>query len=101
MEEKNTPIVKYNNGTIGAAIFKQQGEDGKNYYSVCMQRSYKKKGTEEWIRESVNMFPDDMLKAAEVLRVTYNMLVEYLHKNKAEKQDFPKQAIEDADNIPF
>lgn len=98
-EGKNTPILGRRNGNLNFSIFKQE-KDGKNYYSVCFQRSYKKEGQEEWIRETVNMFPQDLLRLGLLAQGAYNELIAWLQAHKSTPADHSAQQMQDGD-IPF
>lgn len=99
IEAKNPPILSKRDGNLNFSIFKQE-KDGKNYFSVCFQRSYQKEGQEEWIRETVNMFPTDLLRLALLANGAYNDLIAWLQANKQPKKEHPAQQMQD-DEIPF
>jgi hypothetical protein len=96
MNEK--PIIQRKDGNLNFSVFAKTSQDGKTYYSISFQRSYKKKGTEEWNRETVNMFPDDLLKLSSLASVTYTDIVAHTRKSKATPT---YTAPEFNDDIPF
>ena len=96
MNEK--PIINRRDRNISVSVFKQE-KDGKTYYSVCLQRSYKAKDSEEWTQETINLFPDDLLKLANLSRCVYTDIIAYAQKNKIPSAEYPAQTLED--DIPF
>lgn len=71
----NTPIIKERDGLISTSVFTRDVDiNGRQttFYSVSVQRAYKKKGDTEYTRESINLDSDDLLKMANLLTETYN-----------------------------
>ena len=96
MNEK--PIIQRKDSNLSFAVFKNETEDGKTYYSIQFQRSYKKKDSEEWTQEKVKLFPDDLLKVSNLASVIYTDLVAYSRKQK-ENPTYTAPKFEDT--IPF
>lgn len=96
MNEK--PIIQRKDSNLSFAVFKNETEDGKTYYSIQFQRSYKKKDSEEWTQEKVKLFPDDLLKVSNLASVIYTDLVAYSRKQK-ENPTYTTPKFEDT--IPF
>lgn len=96
MAEK--PIINRRDGNISISVFKKE-KDGKGYYSVCLQRSYKAKDAQDWTREQINLFPDDLLKLANLSRCAYTDIVAHAQQNKATATEYPAQTFDDA--VPF
>ena len=92
--EKQQPIIKRKDGQLSFAVFKFNTEDNKVHYSIQVQRSYKKKGSEEWIQENISMFPDDLLKLSNLATTTYtdiraDMFKDNKNYSKPENTDIP------------
>lgn len=76
------PIIQRKNENLNFSVFQNTTQDGKAYYSIQLQRSYKKKGQQDWTRETINLFPDDLLKLANMSSVVYTDIVAHTQKNK-------------------
>ncbi len=85
MNEK--PIIQRKDGNINMSVFYNIGSDGKGYYSITLQRSYKKKGSEEWTRETIGMFQDDLLKLENIAGCTYTDIKADEYKRKQAAKD--------------
>ncbi|MBO7733080.1 MAG: hypothetical protein J6S67_11020 [Methanobrevibacter sp.] len=72
--EKQPPVINRKDKGISFSVFKRES-NGKQYYSVCLQRSYKKKDATEWTRETINLFPDELLMLSNLAQCTYTDLV--------------------------
>jgi len=53
-----SPFLSTRSKSISISFFKRE-KDGKEYATACLQRSYQDKNG-EWVRESINLFPDDL-----------------------------------------
>ncbi len=110
--EKNKPVIQNRDRLLSASVFSREVDfksDG-NYqtvYSVCVQRSYQKKDSQEWFRENINLSPDECLRLANLLIQTYNRLITHVQEQKksAQSADYPAQPMETPadlnDDIPF
>lgn len=49
------PTQKIRKGKFSAAIF-----ENENGTSVNIQKSYKKKGSEEWVNQNISVFPEEI-----------------------------------------
>lgn len=89
MNEK--PIIQRKDGNISMSVFYNATEDGKGYYSIQLQRSYKKKDDQDWTRETINMFPEDLLKLENISGCTYTDIKadEYKRKQTAKDTSIP------------
>lgn len=92
---------------ISVSIFKKEGTDAQGkpetYYSACLQRSYKKKDGDEWQRETINLYPDDLPKLSNLAQEGYNALLKYTNAQKQSKSDFTPaqyQAAKDGNLTP-
>lgn len=92
------PIISRKDSNLSFSVFKNTTQDGKVYYSIQFQRSYKKKGAQDWTRETINLFPDDLLKVSNLASVTYTDIVADTRKSKGT----PNYTAPEFDNsIPF
>lgn len=105
----NKPILTTRDRTLSVSIFKKQatGNDGQEhtFYSACLQRSYKDKNG-EWQRESINIYPDELLKVSALTMRAYNQLSLALQQEKeiaqASGKEYPAQQMDELnDFVPF
>ena len=100
----NAPVIKIKDFGVSTAVFEWANQDGKKSYSIALQRSYKKKDAQDYTEETINMYPEDLLKFAALLTRTYNELVDYRNVNRqsapAATQAAPQASVSD-DSIPF
>ena len=87
----DTPIIQRKDGNISMSVFYNHTTDGKGYYSIQLQRSYKKKDDQDWTRETISMFPEDLLKLENMSGCTYTDIKadEYKRKVAAKNSDVP------------
>ena len=100
----NAPVIKIKDFGVSTAVFEWANQDGKKSYSIALQRSYKKKDAQDYTEETINMYPEDLLKFANLLIRTYNDLADYRNTNKSTPQPTPQAAPQPAasdDSIPF
>ena len=104
----NAPVIKIKDFGVSTAVFEWANQDGKKSYSIALQRSYKKKDAQDYTEETINMYPEDLLKFANLLIRTYNDLADYRNTNKATPQATPQPTPQAApqpaasdDSIPF
>lgn len=96
-ENKNKLFISNRDRGLSVAIFKKQEvniKDGQLHttYSANIQRSWQKpedKGTDNWQRQSVSLFPDELLKVAALCVRTYNELSLGLQKEREERRERP------------
>lgn len=112
-KEKTKPIIQKRDRLLSASVFAREADfkgDGnmQTVYSVCLQRSYRKKGEDGWFRESINLSPDECLRTANLLVAIYNATVEYasVHKKQNTSPDYPAQSMDTPsadfdDDLPF
>ena len=87
MENNKPPVVKNFDRGVDVACWEKTGNEGKEYYSVTVARKYKDKNGEEH-KETLHLFPEDLLAVAEIIRITYNDLMAYKYKKyKAQKKE--------------
>jgi hypothetical protein len=65
----SSPAHKIRDGVLQAVIWRNTSTEGKTYYSVTPQRSYRD-GDDTW-RETDSLNSDDLLPMAELLREAY------------------------------
>lgn len=108
-ESKNKPFISNRDRSLSVAIFKREEVnlkgDGqlRTTYSANIQRSWQKpedKGTDNWQRQSVSLFPDELLKVAALCVRTYNELSSGLQKEREERRErpaanYPSQSFDD------
>ena len=93
-ENKNKLFISNRDRGLSVAIFKKQEvniKDGQLHttYSANIQRSWQKpedKGTDNWQRQSVSLFPDELLKVAALCVRTYNELTAGLQKERNDRR---------------
>lgn len=112
MTDKQRPVVQARDRNLSASVFSREVDlkgDGvmRTVYSISIQRSYKRKDSQEWQRETINLNIDDCLRFAELARSIYHKTLAYAAQNKPTTQnpaDYPSQAV-DADGfddeVPF
>jgi hypothetical protein len=62
-ETQNDPVKKFRIGYITATVWKNETEEGRNYFSTSIVRSYRGKDSEEW-KETNSYSHDDLLNVA-------------------------------------
>lgn len=66
------PIIQKRDKNLSVSVFVNQTEDGKSFTSFTLQRSYKKKGEEEWTRETIHLDKKEVLPCAQILSNAYS-----------------------------
>ena len=99
--ESNKPIITIRDRNLSVSIFKKEGTDeqGKpeTYYSACLQRSYKPRGEDEYKREGINLYPDELLKIANIENHAYISVLKYANEHKPARQDYTAQSFTPAE----
>lgn len=99
--ETNKPIITLRDRNLSVSIFKKDGTDAQGrpetYYSACLQRSYKPKDSDEWKRETINLYPDDLLKVANIASFAYNDVLKYANANRPASNPHPAQSFTPAE----
>lgn len=108
-ESKNKLFISNRDRGLSVAIFKREEVnlkgDGQLHttYSANIQRSWQKtedKGTDNWQRQSVSLFPDELLKVAALCVRTYNQLTAGIQEEKDRKNqarpatNYPSQSYD-------
>ena len=104
MDNKETqkPIIKNWNAGKTVSVWENKKDNGDIYYSVSVQNKYKR--GEEEVKETLHIFPDDLLFLAELCRITYTDLYGYRYKNKVKPEQVIEKQVEPApfnDDIPW
>jgi hypothetical protein len=107
------PILQKRDRNLSVSVFKSIVTDNagnkRDSYGCVLQRSYKKEN--DWVREQIHLFPDELLKLGAIGQRTYNALMDYVEQNKpvtnrteqvigSDYDDAP-QDMGDGDSIPF
>jgi hypothetical protein len=103
----NKPVLNFRDGALSAGVFEGDNERGK-FFNISLQRSFKKKDSDEWERQSLSLFPEDLLKIAVLCERTYNGILDLKQNTPKEqvsapartKQETPVQSYNN-DEIPF
>lgn len=99
----NKPIITNRDSKLSASVFQKTAVDKngnpQTYYSVCVQRSWKKEGSDDYEREQINLFPDDLLRFANLFTRTYADILLHVQSQPREQKEFPAQTMDDG--IPF
>ncbi len=97
---ENKPVISTRDRGLSISIFRRD-KDGQATYGACLQRSWKDKATDEWKREQINLFPDELLKLAALCTKTYNDTIAYAQQNRPQSSggNYPGQPI-DGGNYP-
>ncbi len=93
---ENKPIIQTRDRGLSISIFKRE-KDGIPTYGACLQRSWKDKTTDEWKREQINLFPDELLKLAALCNRSYTETLSYV-QSQPTVFNHPAQTM--ADNTP-
>lgn len=97
----NKPVIQARDKGLSISVFEKETADNKKYYSVCLQRSYKKKGDTDYTRETINLFADDLPKLAVLANKVYaDILNQKPVPSNAEKTIWDNSITTDND-IPF
>lgn len=98
-EEKNKPAITVRDRLMSVSVFKKEIIDTKGdgklhtFYSACLQRSFQAKDSQDWKREQINLYPDELLKLSALCLRAYNELTAFVQSQKSnnvnERQDSP------------
>ena len=108
----NEPIIKIRDRGISIGVFEFVNQDGTKNISCDIQRSFKKKDAQDWTRENIRCYEDDLLKIANICTRAYNAIMSHRAKNVTtqapvqaqepvapKSPDMPDQGFDD--EIPF
>ena len=88
----NLPILSSKDMGLSVACFEWNQQDGKKNYSFSIQRSHKKKDSEEYENETINCYADELLKLANLCQRAYNQYVKYRQDHKDTPATTPASA---------
>lgn len=99
------PVIKLKDFGVSTAVF-EWVRDGKKSYSISLQRSYKKKDSDEYVNETINLYPEDLLKYAHLLERTYDAYNAYAYGEGKKQTSAPASSPAQSsapvdDDIPF
>lgn len=101
------PILSRRNSNIDLAVF-EFDNNGKKSKTISITRSYQKKGSDEWTRETIHCFPEDLLAISNLANVLYTDIMAYNYKKKEVEQiqeedgfTVGAQGVKFDDSIPF
>jgi len=113
----NKPIITVRDGKLSCSIFSHTDTDAQGNsqerISASFQRSYKKKGSDDWERQGFSCYPEELLRIAELLRQAHWQVVDYAAQKRKEgwstgnypssalNADTPPDDITADDSIPF
>ncbi len=81
MSTNNSPIQRLRRGTISVAIFENTTEEGKKYFNITPQRSYR--AGDEW-KQTKSFGRDDLLTLAKLLDQADTWITEHLATDPAD-----------------
>lgn len=104
----NEPVIKISDRGLSVGVFEFVNQDGSKNISCNIQRSFKKKDAQDWTRENIHCYEDDLLKIANICTSAYNAIVSRRTKKvspqqaeQAKTQPDPLDEPELNDEIPF
>jgi len=65
------PKLKKRDNNFGVAFFEMKNKENKNYTGVIVSKNYKTKDN-EWKSEDLHIFPEDLLKVANLCQRAYS-----------------------------
>lgn len=107
------PVIKIKDRTLSIGVFVFKNQDGSENISCDIQRSYKRKDDQDWTRENIHCYEDDLLKIANICTRAYNAIISHRAKNAQTQKPAQAQApaqqpaqqpatpVDDGDTIPF
>ena len=94
------PVLKVKDYPFSVAFF-EKTKDGNTYYQVALSRNYKDNNG-DWKSQTINIFPQDLLKIANISQRAYNSLLTLQSKKAQKSTPQPAPADENFDDdIPF
>lgn len=106
----NLPILQKRDRNLSISIFSESVTDRntgeiRTRFSFAIQRSYKDKNG-EWKNQTINTYSNEMLPFANLITQSYNMLNDYIEKQRSSKQKAASTpqasgSYPEDDDIPF
>lgn len=94
------PIITKRDKNLSISVFQNETKDGKKYVSSKLQRSFMKKGSTEWITETITLYKEDFLPLAQLASDTYTCIINDEAKAKAGLA-LGRNSYDENDDIPF
>lgn len=100
------PVIKIKDRGLSIGVFEYKNQDGSISLSCDLQRSFKKKDAQDWTRENIHCYEDDLLKIANICTRAYNAIMTKRSKPVAAPAQpapapAPAAAPATEDEIPF
>lgn len=96
--EDNKPYYTARDRGLSVSFFKHEN-DGKTYFGVSLQRSYKPKDGTDWKRDKVNLFLEELLPLSALIQRAYGGFV---HQRQIDAEvakqntgNYPQSSYED------
>lgn len=102
----NQPVLNKRDRGFSVAFFTEDYANPANgeirtRFSCALQRSYKDKNG-QWQQKTIDLFPEELLILANLATESYNLLNDYLNRNRsAGRQTAPSNDAPIDDDIPF
>ena len=104
--ETNKPVVSNRDKLLSISVFPhtETDEQGRTRttYGASLQRAYQtkeQKGTKEYERQKISLYPDELLRIAALCVRTYNDLLIYAQMNKPQSTGNYPAAPMDVDDV--
>ena len=107
MEQTNKPVVSNRDKLLSVSVFPHKETDvngrTRETYGASLQRAYQtkeQKGSNQYERQKISVYPDELLRIAALCVRTYNDLLIYAQMNKpAATGNYPAAPM-DVDDVP-
>ena len=107
MTEQNKPVVSNRDKLLSVSVFPHTETDDqgrtRTTYGASLQRAYQtkeQKGSNQYERQKISVYPDELLRIAALCVRTYNDLLTYAQMNKAATTSNYPAAPMDVDDVP-
>jgi hypothetical protein len=101
--ETNKPVVSNRDKLLSVSVFPHTDDQGRTTYGASLQRAYQKpeqKGSDNFERQKINLYPDELLRIAALCERTYNDILIYAQINKQQSTGSHPAQTMDVDNAP-
>lgn len=86
------PVIKLSDRALSIGVFVFKNQDGTENISCDIQRSYKKKDAQDWTRENIHCYEDELLKIANICTRAYNAICN--RRASKPKAQAPAQSVQ-------
>lgn len=106
MEDKNKPVISNRDKTLSVSVFRRDKTDENGNQIITLgfsaQRAYKDKNTGEWLRKDIQMFPEEVLRMANLLQKSYMDAINYLetHRPQRNQTEHPQASMNTPEDMP-